>query len=115
MTHSCSAYPLGQAPAWKFVDGLQDLTLGSWDQLTISNSEIAPDSLPPLGAGVGRGHTHLCSGSLHHISAVCFCFCFSFGQQKKKKKPSSLPKTSQVSHRGTCSSWAGFLELEERW
>ena len=32
--------------------------------------------------------------------------------KRKKKRPCFLPKTSQVSHRGTRYSWAGCLGLE---
>lgn len=83
---------------------------GISDQL---NSEVASDPLPSLRAGV-REKEHLLpvpeSAAFGIYMKPLPCVFLALSSQREKG-PSSLLKTSQVSHRGTRSFWAGCLRL----
>ena len=80
VVHTCPAYPAGQAPTWRWW-ARTDAGLPGQDHLAISNSEVAPDSLPSPRAGWGRRTftSEFTVGSiwdLHQASFMCFVFFF---------------------------------------
>lgn len=81
------------------------------DQLAASDSEMASDSLPPPGAGVGEKRS-LSQQHLELASSLCLAFFFLALTNQRKKEPSPLLKTSWIFPKGTHSSWAGCVKLE---
>lgn len=79
------------------------------DQLAASNSEMASDSSPPLGAGVGEKEPKSAAFGTCFKSLPCVFLALT---NQRKKEPSSLLKTSWIFHKGTHSSWAGCVKLE---